>query len=440
MASEENKTDRSLKYSINDGVFASLMSGFTQDYFTPFLLLLGGSVKHVGIINALPNLFAALIQLKSADMTERLRSRKKVIDIFVILQGLMLLPMLVTFLFGQYRISAFIAMVTLFTAFGALVAPAWGSLMADLVESQRRGEYFGWRNKVIGFVNIAATFAAGFILSRFEGYSAFAGFAVIFAIAFVFRMVSWGYLKKMHEPGLVHKKEDYFSIFDFIARSRKSNFARFVFFVSILKFSVNIASPFFAVLMIRDLKFDYLTYTAINLAATLATNFTIKKWGMHADKVGNLKVIKLTSRLIAVIPLLWLINQNAIFLFAAQVFSGFAWAGFNLSASNFIYDASTPGKRTRCIAYFNFFNGISLCLGALLGGYLAVALPSGFFGYGIMNIVLISALLRLLAAFFMPFNLKEVRKVEHIRSHQLFFSMLNIKSASPEKEVNIRES
>lgn len=424
----KDPTQRSLRYSIKDGVFASLMTGFTADYFTPFLLLLGGTVRHVGILSALPHLVASIIQLKSPDIADKLRSRKKVITIFALLQGIALIPLIFSYLFGEARVAAFIAIVTLFTSLGAFVGPAWGAIMADLVQEGKRGEYFGWRNKVLGLVTIASTFMAGFVLHQTEKYNVFWGFAIIFALAFVFRLVSWRYLTKMHEPEFTPKKADYFSVFDFISKANTSNFARFVIFVSIMKFAVNIASPFFAVLMLRDLKFDYLTYTGILLAATLATNLSIKRWGVHGDKVGNLKVLRLTSRLVAFVPLLWLFNQNPIYLFFAQVFAGFAWAGFNLSATNFIYDASSPGKRARCISYYNAFTGLALCFGALAGGALAQWLPDDYFG-SIMNLILISTLLRLAVAFFMPFRLKEVREVSKIRSHELFFSMLSFKPA-----------
>lgn len=427
MVSEEQKKEKSLRYSVKDGVFASLMSGFTADYATPFLLFLGGTVKHVGVLAALPNLFSSVIQLKSADIAEKLRSRKRVITLFVLLQALMLPPMVGTYLLGKSGVAAFIAVFTLFTTFGAIVAPLWGSLMADLVRDDKRGEYFGWRNKTLGLVSVASAFGAGFILHQAEKYSLVIGFAVIFGAAFVFRLFSWTYLKKMHEPELVQKKEDYFTLRDFISRARQSNFARFVFFVAITKFCVNIASPFFAVFMLRDLKYGYLTYTMITLGATVTTFLTMRRWGVLADRVGNLKVVKLTSKMVAFIPLLWLINQNPVFIFSAQVFSGFAWAGFNLSASNFIFDSTTPGKRARCIAFFNFFNGLSLSLGALLGGWLAQKLPAGFFGYNLMNLILISATLRLAAAFFMPFRLKEVREVEKIKSHEMVFSVLKLK-------------
>ncbi|MBI5811035.1 MAG: MFS transporter [Deltaproteobacteria bacterium] len=439
MSPKEDRNGKSLRYSIVDGVFASLMTGFTQDYFTPYLLVLGGTIKHVGISTALSQLASSVIQLRSADIADRLRSRKRLINIFVFLQAMMLLPMIFTYIMGGMRIAAFIAVAALFAAFGSFVLPAWGSLMADLVASDKRGEYFGWRSKVLGFAAIASTFTAGFILHEAKRFDVFLGFAAVFAMAFIFRLVSWRCLNKMHEPEMRRKDGDYFTLYDFISRMRNSNFGRFVLFVSLMKLAVYVASPYFAVLMLKDLKFDYITYTAITVASALSTNLTIKRWGMHADRVGNLMVLKITSRLAAFIPLLWLINQHPAFLFFTQVFAGFAWAGFNLSASNFIYDACSPGKRTRCIAYFNFFSGLSLCAGALIGAFLAERLSAGIFGYGIMNIIFISAVLRLAVAFIIPFRLKEVRAVEGIKGHELIFSVINAKPAFAKERADLTQ-
>ncbi|MDI6703271.1 MAG: MFS transporter [bacterium] len=402
------------------------MTGFTQGYFTPFLLLLGGTAGHVGALSAFPNLFASLIQLKSADLTEKVKSRKKIISIFVSFQALMLLPMAIIALLGIEKPVVFIATVILFTSFGALATPCWGSLMSDLVAEDRRGQYFGWRNRTLGFVTVASAFIAGFILHQMKKINIFYGFVIVFSLAFIFRIISWYFLKRMYEPPLEYKKEDYFTLINFLSRIRKSNFAKFVLFVSMMNFSVNLASPFFAVLMLRDLHFSYLLYSLITITATLTIYLTISRWGKHADRIGNIKVIKFTSPLIGVIPLLWIVNRNPIFLFFAQVISGFAWAGFNLCASNFIYDAVTPEKRIRCISYFNVLNGLALCFGALLGGFLLQKL-SPLFGYKILTLFLLSSILRLLVGFLMSMKLKEVRPVEKISRSQLFFSVIGIR-------------
>lgn len=421
-----HKINKSLRFSFLDGAFASGMTGFTAEYFTPFLLLLGATAKHVGMLSALPNLFSSLVQLKSADFTERLKSRKKIINIFVFLQAIMLLPMAIIALLGGATPIIFILVVVLFAAFNAIATPAWASLISDLVSEDKRGAYFGLRCRILGFITVGATFIAGFILHKMKTFNAFYGFVIIFGFAFIFRIISWYFLMRMHEPALEYKKEHYFSLFDFLSRIRESNFAKFVIFASLMSFSVNLAAPFFPVFMLKDLRFSYLLYSLITITATLFVNLTIGRWGVHADRVGNIKIIRFTSRLIGIIPLLWIINHHPAFLFCVQIFSGFAWAGFNLCASNFIYDAVTPEKRTRCISYFNVFNGLGVCCGALIGGFLLPSLPA-FLGYKILTLLLISAVLRIIVGNLIPFKLKEVKSVEKIKSTELFFSVVGIK-------------
>lgn len=421
-----SQVDKSLRFSFLDGIFANAMVGFTQDYFAPFLLLLGGQVQQVGALTAIPNLVGALVQLKSADFTEKFKSRRKVINIFIFLHLLMLVPMAGIAFFAYKNPNFFILLVVLFTSLQAVAIPGWSSMMADLVRQDKRGDYFGWRNKNLGFIAVTLSFIAGFILHIMKNINIFYGFAIVFSFAFIFRTISWIFLTKMHEPVIEHSRKNAFSIIEFIRRSKKSNFAKFVFFAAAVNFSVFLASPFFAVFMLRDLSFSYILYTFIMITATVTSFMVMRRWGRYADKFGNLKILKLTAPLTAFIPLPWVICHSPWVLFLAQIWSGFVWAGFNLCATNFIYDCATPEKRTRCVAYYNFFVGLAICLGALSGGFLVKVLPA-LFGYKILAIFLVSAILRFSVGFFLSRNIKEVRVVNKIRSVELFFSMIGIK-------------
>ena len=348
--------------------------------------------------------------------------------VFVLLQALMLIPMVgvASFHVNAGSVSAFITFVTLFTAFGAFATPAWGSMMSDLVPEQNRGDFFGRRNGLAGFVTIAAMFAAGLMVHYIKPFSASFGFALVFVMAFLFRMLSWSYIRKMYDPPMPRESGEKIAFVKFLSRMREDNFSMFVVSISLLSFAVNLAGPFFAVLMLRDLNFSYLLYTVIMVAASLSVFLTTWRWGRHADHVGNIKVVKATSLLICTIPLLWLISLNPVFLVCAQVYSGFLWAGFNLSAANFIYDAVPSQSRTRSIAYFNVINGLSLFAGAMTGGYLVHILPP-LMGYRILTLLLISAVLRFAVRFFLIARLKEVRPVGRVGSRELFFSIIGVK-------------
>lgn len=421
-----NKIRKSLKFSFLDGIFASCMVGLTTDYITPYALALKATVSQIGILSAAPNLTSSLVQLKSADLVEKLKSRKKIINLFVLLHVLMLLPIIfIPYLFKMQVVLFLIIFITLFTSLNAFAGPAWSSLMSDYVPAKIRGKYFGWRNKIFGTVTITSALIGGLILHNFKN-NILRGFLIIFSMAFICRFISWYFLTRMYEPQFRVRKEAYFSFLDFIKRIRESNFAKFVIFVAGLNFCVNLAAPFFSVFMLRDLKFNYLTYTVVVTTVTIAYIFTIDRWGRHADKVGNVKVLKFTSFFIASLPFLWIINQNPLYLVFAQIISGFAWSGFNLCAVNFIYDAVTPEKRTRCIAYFNFLTGVALCLGALTGGYLVNVLPK-FFGYKILFLFLISSVLRFFVVILVSGKIREVRTTEKITSKDLFYSVIGIK-------------
>lgn len=423
---KQDRIRKSLRVSFFDGMFASCMTGMTTDYITPYALALKATTRQIGALSAFPSLAASLIQLKSADLTEKLRSRKKIINVSVLLHTLMGLPIiLIPYFFKAQPLFYLIIFLTLFNGFNAFAAPAWSSLMSDHIPVKSRGRYFGWRNKIMGIATILSAFLAGFILHLFK-QNILKGFLIVFSVAFLCRFASWCFLTRMYEPKFKHKPEAIFSFFDFIKRARESNFAKFVIFVAGLNFCVNLASPFFSVFMLRDLKFDYLTYTIIVTTVTITHIFIIDRWGRHADKTGNIKVIRFTSFFIASLPLWWIINQNPWYLIFAQVLSGFAWAGFNLCATNFIYDAVTPAKRVRCIAYFNVFSGMALCLGALLGGYLVNVLPP-LFGYKILSLFLISSTLRFCVVILFSRKIKEVRKIEKISSRDLFYSVVGIR-------------
>jgi len=427
MSNDQLLRKKSLDMSFIKGIFGCGMTGFTQEYFTPFLLLIGASAFHIGFLNSLSNLAASLVQLTSAELTQLLGSRKKFIGLSVLLQSLIITFMVVFVFSGDTHIGIFISLVILFVSFGNISNPAWVSFLSDLVDVNNRGAYFGWRGQYLGILTVATMGLAGFIVDRMGHIDSRSGFALIFFLALACRLLSFFFLGKMQEPVLVFRREDQFSFFEFFGRIKESNFVKFVLFVALMNFTVNLAAPFFAVLMIRDLSFSYLLYTLIIIIAPLTLYLTIQRWGRHADRTGNLKIIRLTSRLISLLPFLWIICRHPLYLIPVEMFSGFLWAGFNLCTVNYIFDAVSPQKRTRCLAYFSVVNGLGLALGAFCGGYLVNHLPE-LFGYKILMLFLVSTVCRLFVSFFFIRTVKEVRKPDRShRSAEIFFSMIGMR-------------
>ena len=420
---------KSRKYSILDGSAYSAMLGLTQDYIAPFALALKATTAQIGLLASVPNLAMALSQLTAPHLAEKAGSRKGLILPVVFMHALIWVPiLLLPYMFPGQKIWWLIGFVTLSTVFASLGTPAWGSMMADLIPQWMRGRFFGFRGKICGLATLVFFFIGGAIL-HFSAQNVFIGFSIIFGIAALFRLVSWYFLSRMYEPPL-HSVKEHHSLLHLVRNMGSSNLGRFTVYVSLMNFSVFLAAPFFAVYMLRDLNFDYMIYVAIIATATLTNLMFLTYWGRRADRAGNIKVLMVTSILVPLVPVLWIASHQLYYLILVQILSGFAWAGFTLASTNFVYDASAPENRTRCIALFNAMNGSAICLGALLGGFLAPHLPP-VLGYNLLTLFLIAGLLRGLVAATMLSHISEVRRVPRVSIAGLLFDGFNFAGLRP---------
>lgn len=417
----------SLRYSFWDGFFASIQFAIIEQFIIPLALFLGASNMAIGFLSFVRNAFISIVQIFSADLSLLFKSRKKLITFSVLMAALFLpLTYFVPFLFGRYRVLVFILLFTLASSFNVLATPAWASLMSEYIPFRKRGSYFGFRGTALGLVYCVSLVAGGLILHYLHNVSLFLAFGILMGVAFVSRIVSWFFLTRHYEPRWRVGVTDYFSFGDFLKRFWVSNFARFSVFAAAFLFGTAIVSPFFAVYLLNDLKFDYLSYTFLMGAAVFTTFVTQRYWGIFTDQYGNNKIIKLTALLISLIPFLWLFSGDFGYLFMVQLFAGFIWAGYNLSSSNFIYDAAVSTKRERCIAYYNFLSGVGFGVGALLGG-IFYKFPPLFMGSVFYFLLVISGLVRLVFAVSISLFTKEVRSVYPIHPRVLLFDIFGMR-------------
>ncbi len=402
------------------------MLGFTQNYIIPYALALKASVTQIGLLSSIPNAVMASTQLFSPFLSEKAGSRKSFIVPLAFVHGLTWIPVLLTvYIFPTQQVWWLIFFITLGTIFDSMSATPWSSMMADLVPEEVRGRYFSSRSRIAGFVAMIFSFIAGGILQAFTK-NVFTGFSIILGGAFVSRCFSVYFLAQMDEPqAAITTKNNQQSIFKLSSILGSTNTGKFILYSALINFAANIAGPFFSVYMLRDLKMNYLTYVIIASTATLVTLLCLPYWGKRVDRFGNIKVLKFTSWLIPLIPIMWLVSANVYYLCFAQVISGFAWAGFNLAVGLFIYDATPAENRTRYIAlhYAMMYGGISL--GSLLGGIITPHLPV-LKQSNLITIFLISGLARLvIVLIFLP-RISEVRPVPKINTKEFLFSSTDL--------------
>lgn len=375
--SRDPKVDRSLQYSVRDGVAWSLMFGAGESYLQAFAIFLKASTAQITLLTALPSMLGSVAQLASAWVSGYAIRRKTLIFAGVLLQSAAWLPIIaLAFIPGETSVALLIAAVVLYYIGGQFAAPPWSSLISDLVPERRRGRFFGRRTQLMSVMTFASLSAAGLALEFFEQRAlAHWGFAAIFAVALAGRLYSLAQLMRMHEPLARLAPLTLPPLGGLLDRMRGSDFTRFALFVGFMNLTVAIASPFFALYMLRDLRFSYFEFTAVNAFYVLMQFAALNLWGRLSDVFGNLRVVQITSIVFPALPVLWVLFPNFWAILVIQVISGLAWAGFSLAVGNFLYDVVPPEKRAAYSAVHQTLSNTAVFGGALIGGVLATHAP-----------------------------------------------------------------
>ena len=109
-----------------------------------------------------------------------------------------------------------------------------------------RGRYFGARGMIMGFITQVFFYLAGGILTLFSS-AIFTGYAILFAGATVFRLLSLYFLSRMYEPAQAVSREKGPSLLAMIKNMGSSNLGKFILYFSLIDFCTLISGPFFTV-------------------------------------------------------------------------------------------------------------------------------------------------------------------------------------------------
>ena len=432
----KQKLSEARQYSIKEGIFSSAKTSFGDSYVAPFAIAIKASNSVVALLTSVLGILGPLSQVYGSKLIRK-ESRKKILIKTVFMEALMWIPFIaIAALFYFNIITNFLPISLLlffgiYTIFQNLGHPAWFSWMGDIVEEKSRGIWFSKRNLIIGFASVIIAILAALLLDYFKKQSLeLAGFSILFLLALVSRLISLNILKKQYEPKLKVKDKNYFSFWEFFVNAKNNNFGRFTIYRAMIALSSAICASLVAVYLIRDLGFSYINYMLVIMGGTFLSLFSMEIWGKFTDKYGNYKVIILSSIIIPIIPILWVLNPSIIYLlFIPSLIEGVAWAGMNLATGNFIYDNVSPQKRGLAVSYLNMMWGIGVFIGAIISALLIKFLNTSIVT-PIIAIFIISAVARALVAVIGLSKIKEVRKMRKVGSAKNFFHVI-FKGARP---------
>jgi len=435
----KSSLSRSSKQLVREGLLDAAKMGASETYLGALGVFLEGAPLQIGALATVPPLVGAMAQSIGMRLSETARSRRNLVALLMRIQGLLLVPVgILPFVLSteSHAVTWLIGLVIAYHITIGLIAPMWNSLVGDILPPLTRGEFFGFRNKWMAITTFASVLCAGQIIHWFSKYNLAAwGFSLIFLASAGARVASARAFRGVEDVGLHVPHESKFTFWQFVSRARHSNFVKFVFFVSCMNFAASISGPYFAMYMLKDLRLSYAEYTIIVASAVLAQFVVIRSWGRMSDQFGNRTILKVCGTLVTLNPWLWLVSANFWYVVVIQIYSGVFWAGFTLAAANFVFDAVTPQKRARCVAYQSIINGSLVCAGSCLGGLVVHYVPIDFVahvglwvpGSKFLALFVLSGILRAVVMVTLFPAFKEVRQVESIRSHQVLIRITSLR-------------
>jgi MFS family permease len=386
---------RNLRWFWFDGLFASASDNIVITYLILYVLALGATRAQIGMLSSLTSLTAALLLLPGAVLVERLGHRRQIttwsggIMARSMLLALALIPLL---LGGQALIYAAIALALLREAFGNLAFPAWMSLTADIVPIQGRGRYFGSRNFVMGIAGMLVILLVGTMITR-AGQPT--GYQLALGLAFLLGMVSTYSFAHIRDPQAGQAQPPSASLaLPVLLRDLRANpaFLTLALTAALWNFSLNIAGPFFNVYLVQNLKATATMVALTSIASSLSSLVFQRKLGELADRWGPRRLQLLSSFLIPVLPLLWILARAGWNIILINILGGLLWGAYNLASFNFLLILTPAEQRARFSALYQVIVTLSLAAGAAVGSFVVTQ-------WGYIAIFICSALGRWTAAF-----------------------------------------
>jgi MFS family permease len=433
--SEKELKHKTRRLSIKEGIFWSVKASFGDHYVAPFAIAMQMSNSLVAILNSLWNLnpISQLWGSKFVGKYKRKNVLMKTISVDALGWLFMAMIGILYFLNIKRTILPYflIADFALILLAGGLGHPSWFSWMGDVVDAKFRGRWFSKRNTIISFTTIILAISAALILSSLKNSGKeMIGFIILFGIAFLARAYCVKIIGKHYEPKFKKRKRKKLYLKKFIQESRKTNFGKFTLFRGIFALTIGITSPLTAIYLLRILQFDYLTYIIIILSGTFFSIITLNLWGKIADKYGNYRVIAITTLIIPLTPLLWILSPSKIYLFLVPaILGGTAWTAFIMASGNFIYDNVLKRNLGNAISYFNLFIGIGAFIGGLIGAILIKTIQTTWIE-PIFFIFIIGTLARMIVVgLWMP-KLREIKNKRKFKNIENFKDII-LKEAKP---------
>lgn len=282
-----------------------------------------------------------------------------------------LIPLILPSEYKNLRIWLVTILITLSSSANSVAGICFWSWMGDLVPKQIRGSFFSKRTMISTISSAIIGLAVGRLLDLVNNFT---GFAIILIVIALFGACDILCFCFVSHPAMITITEKQPIKELFIEPFKNSNYMRFVTFVSVWNFGVNIAGPFFNVYMLEHLKMSYFTLVIFaQVGGNLITILFIRFWGKLVDRYGNRPVMTICCSITFFLPFLWFFAtpQNYWIILFINLLSGLFWPGFDMTCANQSVWLAPDKNRSMHIAVYALITSlIGIAAAYICGGFI----------------------------------------------------------------------
>jgi MFS family permease len=379
----EKQIQSGLGYVTRDGIFTEAMVAFTGGTFLIAMAMkMGASNVQIGLLAALPTL-SNIFQLLSIWLVQRYNNRRaiSVICTFCARFPLLIIGVLPFIVSSGTSVTVLIFLLFFHCAFGAVSGASWNSWMKDLVPQEKLGNYFSYRTRLMQIMNVTLSILTAlsidYIKSAHPQYEA-AAYPVMFLAGGIMGLFGGVMMCCTPEP------RSYLQTGHILKMIRKplldKNFRKLLLFNSSWAFSLNLATPFFSVYLLKTLDIGLSTIIGLNILSQLSSILFVRFWGSYSDRFSNKTVIRICAPIYIACIIGWSLVGNHIltipFLMLIHIISGMATGGINLAITNIGLKLAPKDEAIVYIAARNMVNAFIPALAPIAGGLIADFLVS----------------------------------------------------------------
>jgi MFS family permease len=357
------------KMSIYHGMASTLANNTSSNYIPIFAMtILGATNYQVGLISSLPPLVSLLMTVPAAIVLNRSVEQRKIVAFSVLTARLVfLLILLITYVPGSMASWVLLGLIAFMSVPNTLANMGWQSLIGNIIEENRRAQFFSDRNRLLTIVGLVTTLIIGLLMKNVS--DDIGPYELLFAFTFLFGLAEMYFLLKHKEEVREIKVKEKKRAMDWsIFKDQK--YVKFLIVALCFNIGWQLAWGLFNVYNVRYAGATLFWISMFNVAGMIAQFIAFPLWKKWSEERGNMFTFIWVAFGMSCAPFLTALTTNLYLLTILSLFTGFFIAGTTLILFNLLLENSPKETRTYCITTYNVLLAIVAFISPQVGIWL----------------------------------------------------------------------